>query len=102
MGDKIQYTIRNVPPVIDAKLKAQAKQQGISLNKLLLTKLGVPRPSRQGRPKTYRDLQWMWKLMPLDETRQIDAAVKEARQTDKARAYAQYQAEKERGEWETG
>lgn len=102
MSSSIQYTIRNIPPSVDSKLKAQAKKQGISLNKLVLAKLGAPqlKPS-QGRTKIYKDLNWMRKIMPLDEARAIDQAIEQARQADKAQAYARYQAEKENGQWKT-
>jgi|SRR5579884_320053 len=100
--NNIQYTIRNIPPAVDARLKAQAKRQGISLNKLVLSKLGAAQTRKsKGSPKVYKDLSWMWKALPLNETRLVEKAVKEARQADKARAYAQYQSEKKQGAWKT-
>jgi len=93
MVQRIQYTIRNIPPAIDAKLRAQASSQGISLNKLLLKKLGAHDSRVGGRTKTYHDLDWMIGSIPLEETRLIDAAIKESREADKRRAYTLYQSE---------
>lgn len=58
MSHSIQYTIRNVPPAVDAKLKAQAKQRGISLNTLLLEKkdFSESQPETIGRIVAPNDL----------------------------------------------
>ena len=99
MKDQVQYTIRNIPLTVDAKLKAQAKRQGVSLNKLLLKKIGAV-SDKESKQRVHKDLRWMWKIMPLEESRQVDEAVRQSREADKKRAYAEYQAEKERGEWQ--
>jgi len=93
MASRIQYTIRNIPPAIDAKLKAQAKRQGVSLNKLVLGKLGAEITRVQVRNKVYKDLDWMIGALPLEETRLIDAAIQDSRAADKRRAYTLYQSE---------
>lgn len=66
MSDYKQYTIRKVPNEVDARLKAQAKKRGLSLNKLLLDKLGAL-PKQGTKPKIYHDLDFLigtWKDDP--------------------------------------
>lgn len=93
MTHAIQYTIRQVPPGVDAHLKAQAKKQGVSLNKLLLEKIGVSNSKLNTRRKQYTDLNWMVGVLPAEEAKLIGAAITESREADKQRAYKLYRAE---------
>lgn len=94
MNTTVQYTIRNVPLAIDAKLKAQAKQRGISLNKLVLGKLGAL-PQRGHKPKIYHDLDWFFDVTAeqAQEAERVWQTIHEARQLDKKRAQAELEAE---------
>lgn len=99
MSDFIQYTIRNVPPAADAKLRAQAKKQGVSLNKLLLSKIGASKPA-SAKPKIYHDLDWFIGSASPKEANELNNVIMEARRIDRDRAQAEYEAEKARGEWD--
>ncbi len=100
MNDSIQYTVRDIPPAIDAQLKAQAKKQGISLNKLLLKKIGALPPQKSKKPKVYHDLDWFFGSMSKEGADELDAIIMEERQAARKRAQEEYEAEKARGEWD--
>ena len=85
MSHSVQYTIRNVPPALDAKLKAQAKRQGISLNKLLLKKIGV-----SSKPKSYHDLDFAIGSMTVQEAKEFDRVISKARNADRERAEREF------------
>jgi hypothetical protein len=93
MKDLKQYTIRNVPASADSRLKAQAKKQGISLNKLLLQKIGAL-PAKPSRPKIYHDLDWMIGTMSNQEAQQFNTIISHERARARAKAQADYQADK--------
>jgi plasmid stability protein len=53
----MQYTIRNIPKEVDRALRRRAKQQGRSLNEVLLDALAVGAGVRSnGEAVKYRDL----------------------------------------------
>lgn len=53
----VQYTIRGVPPVVDRALRKKAREQKVSLNRLLVKELqtasGAPSPERN------RSFDWL-------------------------------------------
>ena len=48
-----QVTIRNVPPDVEAALRRRAREEGKSLNAVMVEAL-----SRDVEPRVYRDLAW--------------------------------------------
>lgn len=91
MNDYTQYTIRKVPKEVDDRLKAQAKKRGLSLNKLLLDKLGAL-PKQDTRPKVHHDLDFLIGSMSDEEADQLWQNVKQARETDKQFVKAEFEA----------
>lgn len=89
MSDYTQYTIRKVPKEVDARLKAQAKNRGLSLNKLLLDKLGAL-PKRNAKPKIHHDLDFLIGSMSDKEADELWRVVKEAREADKKFVEAEF------------
>lgn len=86
----VQYTIRNVPPAMDAVLKSQAKKRGVSLNKLLLGKIGaLPKPIAR-KPKVYHDLDWFYGSMTVHEADQLWGDISAARQADRRRTQEEF------------
>lgn len=75
-----QYTIRNVAPSLDAKLRAKAARERIPLNSALLEVLqrGIEAPnSASTRHHDFDDLAHSWVPDPA-----FDAAMRDARQVD--------------------
>lgn len=99
MSDYTQYTIRKVPKWVDAHLKAQAKKRGLSLNKLLLDKLGAL-PKQNTKPKIHHDLDWFFGSMPVEEADELWRVIKEAREADKKLVEARLKAEPDHDKWE--
>lgn len=99
MNRPVQYTIRNIPSSVDATLKAQAKKQGISLNRLVLDKLGAS-PKTTAKPKTYHDLDWFIGSGIPAELEQIQRDIQAARLQARKLAQTEYEAEKARGKWD--
>lgn len=100
--DAIQYTIRGITPAADARLKAQAKKRGISLNQLVLSKLDVLE-TKTANPKIYHDLDWFFEDMTperLADAEELNRIIWEERRKAKARAQSEFEAEKARGEWD--
>jgi hypothetical protein len=72
----VQYTIRGVPREVDRELRRRAREQKVSLNRLLVEELR----SVAGTPRKFRSLEGIagaWKEDPefdraLEEQRQID------------------------------
>lgn len=91
MNDYTQYTIRKVPKEIDTRLKAQAKKRGLSLNKLLLDKLGAL-PKQNTKPKIHHDLDFLIGSMSDQEADDLWRVVKEAREIDKKFVEAEFKA----------
>jgi hypothetical protein len=53
----MQYTVRNIPSAVDKKLRAKARAEGKSLNRIALEALELAAGiSRNGKPIKYRDL----------------------------------------------
>ena len=75
----MQYTLRNVPTALDRELRRMARQQGKSLNQLVLDLLvratgrGVPAERR----RSLRDLAGSWVEDP-----KTDAALEDQRRID--------------------
>lgn len=99
MSDYTQYTIRKVPKEIDARLKAQAKRRGLSLNKLLLDKLGAL-PEQHTKPKIHHDLDFLIGSMSKAEIEKLSRDIDGARQVARRQAQEEYEREKARGEWD--
>lgn len=98
MSDYTQYTIRKVPKEVDARLKAQAKRRGLSLNKLVLDKLGGL-PKLDTKPKVHHDLDFLIGSMSKAETEKLSRDIDGARQLARRQAQEEYEQEKARGEW---
>lgn len=88
MSNYAQYTIRKIPKEVDARLKAQAKKRGLSLNKLVLDKLGAI-PIKDTKPKVHHDLDWFFGSMPAEEADELWCVIKGAREADKQLAEAE-------------
>ncbi len=89
-SNSVQYTIRNVPPAFDARMKALAKKRGVSLNTLLLDKLGaLPKPEAK-KPKVYHDLDWMVGSMTVQEVDELEYNINQARQADRRQAEEEF------------
>jgi hypothetical protein len=54
--DKIQYTIRNIPPQVDRALRRKAHEQKTSLNHVLLAALSHAAGSGEGADVLHHDL----------------------------------------------
>ncbi len=78
MPASIQYTIRGVPENLDAALRKEAEQEGLSLNQVVLRKLSqsVSEPLR----KKKRDLSFLRDGWKPDSN--FEAALAEQRQID--------------------
>lgn len=62
----IQYTIRSVPPKIDQRLRARAKQSGRSLNQVVVETLAKG-SGIATKPVVYNDLDWFKGALGKDE-----------------------------------
>ena len=94
MSNFTQYTIRKVPKDVDAQLKAQARKRGISLNRLLLDKIGDKKVDHN-KNNILHDLDWLIGSMPENEADELWQLVHEARQSDRNRIEVEWQAEKD-------
>jgi hypothetical protein len=56
----IQYTVRGIPPDVDAALRRQAKRRGVSLNQLLVEELAAAGGARPLRRRRLSDLPGRW------------------------------------------
>ena len=92
---QVQYTIRNVPPAVDARLKAQARKRGLSLNSLLLDKLGA-KAKVNTTPVIRHDLDFIIGSMPHKDADNLERVIAEARQADKRQAAAEIAIETDR------
>jgi hypothetical protein len=57
---QVQYTVRGIPPEVDAALRRRARQRGISLNQLLLEELSVAGGTGPQRRRQLSDLPGRW------------------------------------------
>ena len=73
-----QYTIRGVPPEVDAALRKKAHQKRISLNRLLVDELtqaaGLP---AQRKKRSLKGIAGRWKEDP-----EFDRAIEDQRKID--------------------
>jgi hypothetical protein len=53
--NSIQYTVRGVPPALDAVLRSEARANGKTLNALVVETL---EQAKLPREQTYKDLDW--------------------------------------------
>lgn len=69
----MQYTLRNIPAVLDRVLRRRAREQGASLNEVALEALarGAGVTDEAVRHRTLRDLAGAW-----EEDVQFDAALR--------------------------
>lgn len=77
---KLQYTIRNIPPVVDSIIRKRSKQTGKSFNQtvvdlLSLQTTGTTKPSVDG------NFEWLFGAMTLDEG--FEEAIKDQSLIDK-------------------
>lgn len=75
----MQYTLRNIPAVLDRALRRQAKEQGASLNEVALQALarGAGVSDVDVPHRSLSDLAGAW-----EEDAQFDAAIREQRVVD--------------------
>jgi hypothetical protein len=75
----MQYTIRAVPGSLDAELRRRAKEEGKSLNQVLLEALarGAGLTRERARYRELTDLSGSWKEDP-----EFDAAIADQRKID--------------------
>jgi hypothetical protein len=62
----MQYTIRNVPKGIDEALRRRAKEEGRSLNEVVVDVLSNGL-HQSGIQRVYRDLSWIFEAEPLGD-----------------------------------
>lgn len=77
----MQYTLRNIPEVVDRILRRRARAQGASLNEVALEALarGAGVAEEAVRQRTLRDLAGAW-----EEDGEFDAALRDQRAVDEA------------------
>ena len=64
-GSRIQYTIRGIPPEVDAALRRRARQRRISLNQLLVEELSAAGGTGPQRHRRLSDLPGRWHNDPV-------------------------------------
>ena len=74
----MQYTIRNIPPLLDKALKARAKRLGKSVNQIALEALA----SLVGQPVRKRSLREMPGAWSKGEAEKFDRFLEEHRAID--------------------
>ncbi|HZH02447.1 MAG TPA: hypothetical protein VEY30_01605 [Myxococcaceae bacterium] len=75
----MQYTLRNVPPELDAELRRKAKDEGKSLNEVTVEALakGLGYADKPVQMRSLRDLAGTWK-----EDKKFQRALSDQRQID--------------------
>jgi hypothetical protein len=75
----MQYTLRNIPPMVDRALRRRAREQGISLNDAALDALarGTGVSDDAGPQRSLRDLAGTWEDDPA-----FEAAIRDQRAID--------------------
>ena len=76
----IQYTIRNIPPVVDQVIRKRSKQTGISFNQTVVDMLSLQSLGTT-KPKENNEFDWLFGSMKLDD--KFDEAIKDLSQIDK-------------------
>jgi len=72
--NKIQYTIRNVPPAVDRVIKKRSKQSGKSFNQTVVELLSL-QTFGTTKPPSEEDFSWLFGAMSLDE--KFDEAIQD-------------------------
>jgi len=76
---KIQYTIRNIPPVVDQVIKKRAQQSGKSFNQTVVDLLSL-QTFGTTEPPTDEGLGWFFGALTLDEG--FDEAIRDMSRID--------------------
>ena len=76
----MQYTLRDVPPAVDAELRRRARREGKSLNAVAIEALsrGVGFAKTAVRQRDLSDIAGTWQ-----EEREFDEAIKDQHRIDK-------------------
>ena len=77
--NKIQYTIRNIPPAVDKVIKKRSKQSGKSFNQTVVDLLSLQTFGTTKVP-TDNNFDWLFGANTLDES--FDEAIKDLSQID--------------------
>lgn len=76
---KIQYTIRNIPPVLDRVIRKRSAQSGKSFNQTVVDLLAL-QTFGTTKPPIDDNFDWLYGADTLDES--FDEAIKELSQID--------------------
>jgi len=76
----VQYTIRNIPTVVDQVIRKKAKQTGKSFNQTVVDMLSLQSVGTT-KPEENNDFDWLFGSMKLDDN--FDEVVKDLSQIDK-------------------
>lgn len=76
---KIQYTIRNIPPVVDKVIKKRSKQSGKSFNQTVVDILSL-QTFGSTTPPFDKGFDWLYNKNTLDES--FDEAIENLSQVD--------------------
>ena len=77
---KIQYTIRNIPPVVDKVIRKRSKQSGKSFNQTVVDLLSL-QTFGTTKPPTEDNFDWLYGANTLDEA--FDEAIADLSKIDK-------------------
>jgi hypothetical protein len=77
---KIQYTIRNIPPVVDKVIRKRSKQSGKSFNQTVIDLLALQTLGTT-KPLADDNFDWLYGADTLDES--FDEVIKDLTQVDK-------------------
>jgi hypothetical protein len=72
--NKIQYTIRNIPPAVDRVIKKRSKQSGKSFNQTVIDLLSL-QTFGTTKPVVDDGFDWLFGAMSLDDG--FDQAIKD-------------------------
>jgi hypothetical protein len=78
--NKLQYTIRNIPPAVDRVIRKRSKQSGKSFNQTVVDMLSLQTFGTTKIPKE-DTFDWLFGANTLDKT--FDEAIKDLSQVDK-------------------
>jgi hypothetical protein len=78
--NKIQYTIRNIPPAVDRVIKKRSKQSGRSFNQTVVDLLSL-QTFGTTTPPSDDNFDWLFGANTLDEA--FDEAIKDLSKIDK-------------------
>lgn len=77
--NRIQYTIRNIPPAVDRVIRKRAQSSGKSFNQTVVELLTL-QTFGTTKPKPENDFDWLFNRQTLDDT--FDEAVKDMSRVD--------------------